>query len=357
MSTVLLISNKVMHYRVSVYNYFYEEFKKNGFDFVVASTELQEQNPHSVQFRLEILGNRFCSYANLVKRIKPSAVIVFLHLKDVFFWPLIHWLKIKKIPAIFWTKGVNLDALESSLSRTLFKYIHGIFDGLLLYSPNETMFIPEKHRQRISIANNALNHYAFPSDENRLDLMQSKLGISFHRIALFAGRMGVGGGRKKVAHAVEVFNRIKENGWGLVIVGSGMPEAVREQMNPKNTCYLGEVYDEGELFISALHRMAHIALLPGHVGLGLNHAFYWGLPVVTEKGNQPPEIRYLQDGVNGYMVPENDIDMLQEKVELLFSNDSLRERMSASAKERIMEVGSIERMFDGFLSAVTRLST
>jgi len=55
-------------------------------------------------------------------------------------------------------------------------------------------------------------------------------------------------------------------------------------------------------------------VVPGHVGLGLNQAFYWGLPAITEKGLQPPEIQYLKPGRNGFMVGENDLAELKEKM-------------------------------------------
>ena len=57
--------------------------------------------------------------------------------------------------------------------------------------------------------------------------------------------------------------------------------------------------------------MADVFAIPGHVGLGLNQAFYFGLPVVTEEGKHPPEIAYLKPGRNGFMVPENDLAALR----------------------------------------------
>ena len=49
---VLLISNRVMHYRVSVYNYFWRRFREHGWEFVVLSNELQRQNHNRCEFEL-----------------------------------------------------------------------------------------------------------------------------------------------------------------------------------------------------------------------------------------------------------------------------------------------------------------
>ena len=43
--------------------------------------------------------------------------------------------------------------------------------------------------------------------------------------------------------------------------------------------------------------MADIFSIPGKVGLGVTQAFYWGLPIVTERVLHSPEIIYVKDGV------------------------------------------------------------
>jgi glycosyltransferase involved in cell wall biosynthesis len=103
--------------------------------------------------------------------------------------------------------------------------------------------------------------------------------------------------------------------------------------------------------------MSDVFCIPGDVGLGLNEAFYWGLPVVTEDGLQPPEIHYLIDGRNGFIVPENDIKELKEKILLLLNNDGMREQFSKHAKEDILREANIEKMFNGFLECVKTIST
>jgi glycosyltransferase involved in cell wall biosynthesis len=103
--------------------------------------------------------------------------------------------------------------------------------------------------------------------------------------------------------------------------------------------------------------MADLFSIPGHVGLGLNQAFYWGLPVVTEDGLQPPEIHYLVDGRNGFIVPNNDLGQLKEKIVYLLKNDDVRKQFSRNAGSDIRENGSVERMFQGFRKCVEMVST
>src|ERR1700722_299397 len=102
---VLLISNRIMHYRVSVYNYFWRHFREHGWDFVVLSNELQQQNQNQRQFEFIERPFNFFTYREEIQRLNPDAVILFLHLKDRILWPLIHWLKFSGIPVALWTKN------------------------------------------------------------------------------------------------------------------------------------------------------------------------------------------------------------------------------------------------------------
>jgi glycosyltransferase involved in cell wall biosynthesis len=169
---------------------------------------------------------------------------------------------------------------------------------------------------------------------------------------LSVGRMDAGGQRKKVGHLIDVFKQIDQPGVGLVIVGSGMNPEALNALNARNTIYLGEVHDPGDIQISKIFKMADLFSLPGHAGLGLNQAFYWGLPVVTEAGRHPPEIHYLLDGRNGYIVPENDVRELRRKILHLLNDDGTREEFSQNARADILTHGSIANMFHGFKACI-----
>ena len=96
---VLLVSNRVMHYRVSVYNYFWKHFRDHGWDFSVLTNELQKQNRNQPLFELIEKPFDFFGYRREIRRVNPDAVILFLHMKDRVQWPLIHWLKLSGIPS------------------------------------------------------------------------------------------------------------------------------------------------------------------------------------------------------------------------------------------------------------------
>lgn len=355
MKKVLLISNRVMHYRVSIYNYFAKRFNEVGWDFIVRSDQLQKQNPHEINFDFREIPFRFSLYKREITQSKPDAVIIFLHLKNCIIWPLLFWLKSQKIPVVFWTKGANLDNPNGIVSRSLYKFTHASFDRLILYSRNEMKYIHSRHHHKVHVANNTLNFEDFPEIKESKEEIKKGLGLHFDKVVLAVGRMNEGGGRKKLDHLIRVFEHVNSSDHGLVVVGAGVNDDLQAVMNRKNIIYLGEIYDPQHIQISRIFKMADVFSLPGHVGLGLNQAFYWGLPVVTEEGSQPPEINYLVHGRNGFIVPNNNLTALKDRIFYLLTNDTERNKFSANAREDILKHGSIQNMFEGFKSCLDSL--
>jgi glycosyltransferase involved in cell wall biosynthesis len=350
--TVLLISNRVPHYRVSVYNYLWRRYRECGWEFKVASDARLRESEQELRFEFHELRFGFNRYRRLVHTLKPAAVILHLHLKTPMFWPLLHWLKLKRIPVISWTKGANLDRPESRLRQCLFNYTHRLSNALLLYSAKQSDCVPCGHRHKIFAANNTVNFEDYPEIKETAEQIKVEFGIPFEKVALFVGTMGVGGERKRVQHLIEIFRNLDRPELGLLLVGSGMSDELKATVNPKNTLLFGAVHDPGNIKISKLFKAADIYVVPGHVGLGINQAFYWGLPVVTEDCQQPPEIQYLKSGRNGFIVPNNDLTALREKMLYLLDNAAVREEFSRNAHEDIRREASIEGMFQSFLKAL-----
>lgn len=352
MKKVLLISNKVFHYRVSNYNYFARRFREEGWEFSVRANEIQKNNPYPPEFDFQKIPFSFSAYRKEIERLKPDVVIVFLHLKDLVIWPLLHWLKFKGIPLVYWNKGINLEVRNPRLRNLPFYYIHSLCDGIVLYSKNEIKDIKPRNQHKVWVASNTINFTDFPEISETSAEIKREFGIPFEKVVLFVGRMRT---VKKVEHLIEAFNQINEPGCGCVIVGDQMDYDLKSLIRGDNIRYLGEIFDPQNIQASKLFKMSDVFVIPGDVGLGMNQAFYWGLPVVTEDGLQPPEIHYLKNGRSGFIVAENDVEALREKTLLLLKDNALRAEFSRNAREDIMRDATIENMFRGFLDCVTAL--
>jgi glycosyltransferase involved in cell wall biosynthesis len=353
---ILLVSNQVMHYRVSVYNYFHARFREYGYEFSVIADSVQKENQKPAAFEMQEIPFDFFAYRKAILAAQPAAVILFLHLKDRITWPLIHWLKLSRIPFAFWTKGGNWDAKDSKLRYEMFNYIHGISDALILYGDPCRDYIKPRFHAKAFVANNTVNFRDFPEITESKAEIKRQYGIPFAKTVIFMGRMDVGRGRKRIDHLIEAFRDLDRDDIGLVMVGSGLSAELKARMNSRNTMYLGEVHDPDDIEISKLCKMADVCAIPGHVGLSLNQAFYWGLPVITEEDNHPPEIFYLKLGRSGFIVPRNDIAALRERIVCLLDNDNLRAEFSRQARQDILNEASIEGMFSGFKDCVDYLT-
>ena len=353
MRRVLLISNKVFHYRVSNYNYFARRFRELGWEFCVRANELERSNPYPLEFDYQEMPFRFGDYRREIERLNPDVVLLFLHLKNTIIWPLLHWLKLRGTPVVYWNKGVNLEVRHPWLRNQPFYYVHALADAIVLYSQHEVKDIRPRNRHKVFVANNTVNFDAFPAVEASKEDLKREFGIPFRKVVLFVGRMR---SVKKVEHLIAAFNEINDPDCGCVIVGDPMQYNLPSLIRGKNVMHLGEVHDPEGLKISKLFKLSDLFVIPGDVGLGMNQAFYWGLPVVTEAGLQPPEIHYLTEGRSGFVVPENDLAALKEKMLLLLRDDALRAQFSANAREDILRDASIERMFSGFKDCVTALT-
>jgi len=350
---VLLISNKVFHYRVSNYNYFARRFREEGWQLFVRANEIQKNNPYPPEFDFQQIPFSFSAYRREIERLKPDVVILFLHLKNLMIWPLLHWLKLKGIPVVYWNKGINLEVRNPRLRNLPFYYIHSLCDGIVLYSQHEIKDIKPKNQHKVWVANNTVNFTDFPEVHETPAEIKAEFGIPFKKVVLFVGRMRT---VKKVEHLIEVFNGIDEPGCGCIIVGDQMDYDLKAMIKRDNIRYLGELFDPKNIQVSKLFKIADLFVIPGDVGLGMNQAFYWGVPVVTEDGLQPPEIHYLKQGRSGFVVPENDVAALREKVLLLLKDEALRAEFSRHAREDILREASIETMFQGFWQCVSTLT-
>lgn len=342
---VLLVSNKMFHYRVANYNYFTRRLRELGWEFIVRTSEIEANNPIPIEFDCQEVPFGFFNYKREIERIQPDVVIFFIHLKDRMIWPLMHWLKLRGLPFVYWNKGVNLEVANPWFRNQFFYYIHNLSSALILYSKHNLKDIQPKNRSKVFIAHNTVNFTSFPEVKESKEELKRTFGIPFKKVVLFVGRMR---SVKKVEHLIETFNSLNEPDAGCVIVGDPMEYDIPSLIKGANIKFLGEVHDPENRKISQLFKLADVFCIPGDVGLGLNQAFYWGLPVVTEEGRQPPEIHNLVNGRNGFMVPENDVAALKDKLLLLLRDDALRAEFSQNASEDIRREASIETMFQGF---------
>ena len=346
---VLLINQeKVPHYRVAVYNRLSEYLKNENFALTVASGGIQDGSTHPVEFDLRAAPLSFLRLAKLILEIKPDILIFWVGLKFPYLYPILFLAKILGKQTIHWGHGSDL-LRPKGLGLTVRTFAYNIdfhmASAIILYADHLKKNVKPQFQNKIFIANNTLAFDYVPNAQFDKANCLSRYKITTAKNIVCCGRMQR---RKRIENLVAAFQLLDRRDVGLILAGPDT-EGVLQDVRGENIHILGPIYGDE---ILDLLSACDVFCLPGAVGLSIVDAFYCGLPIVTEEGDGSPEIMYLKDGVNGFVVPRNDIQQLKQKLELLLDNDAFRKQFSIAARGEIMTNGHIDKMCQGFADAL-----
>ncbi len=142
----------------------------------------------------------------------------------------------------------------------------------------------------------------------------------------------------------------------LLVIGDGADlAAYREQAaGLSNVHFLGEVLDEAEL--ATYFAVSDIVMIPGAVGLAVNHAFAYGLPILTSV-NAPhgPEMELALEGRNALLMPDQRSETFAEAIRRLAENDDELAALKAAADAT--PIPTADGMADAIADLVRRVSS
>lgn len=344
MKKILLVSNKVMHYRSRIYNRFYDLFLEYGYEFHVMSNEFQPVDCE-IRYKQHLRSLNYRSAIQLVRELNPSVCITFLGLSEKVIFRFAGWCRLHSVPVIYWGHGMNLRHTSSLMWRGVAYVLHTLFNALIVYSPAQISLINPLCRKRTFVAQNALDF----SDVNRAAMrspeeVKAFYGIKEQQLVLFIARIIP---RKRIDILFRLFQN--EPDVALVVVGGGAsPEQQKLMQETPNFYYLGEKYGTD---VDEIYQLKGVFCTPGQTGLALNQAMYWGKPVlVIVSPSHGPELCNLHYGENGFI--EKTEEALKERIMQLLTDDALYQRFSDAARQTYEKEMSVERMFEGFIQAV-----
>ena len=342
MKKILLISNYVFHYRQKNYNYFAERFAQDGYEFHVLANEFQDAG-YSFRFQAHTLPFSVKGYTDKIREIAPDMVILFLHLKDKIEIPVMYWCLLHKIPVIFWNKGASDTDPNNPIKNAVYHHIHNRCSAIITYTPDMIANFQEKNRKKVFVAYNTVDCHDIDRTAYDPEALRKKYGIRENKVVLYISRM-------KKSKRIEVLLDALANQPDIAVVamGGGMTPEIQAHFDAApNLYYLGQKYGEEGKEVWA---MGNVFSIPVSVGLGVNEAIFWGMPVVTMEGFQPPEIYYLKEGKTGF-ITKNETEYREKLLALLNDEQELKRMKRECEKEYEAEV-SISRMYQGFLDAV-----
>jgi glycosyltransferase involved in cell wall biosynthesis len=273
-------------------------------------------------------------------------------------------------PVLLWGFGRNLDTFKHGRSALGRAFGHGVHFAQICMLRLATDFLAYTQSgathairaglaaDRVSVLNNTIDISGEIAAHARAQLLdrselRRELGLSPGSIVLlFVGRLIA---PKRADALLEAVLELRRRGCPnieVLVVGSGPEEArLRAIAQGQAWCkLLGEHRDLDPL--SRMFRASDAVVIPGYVGLAVNHALAHGLPVITCQSDiHSPEIEYIEDGSNGLILPS--LQDLGSGLLRFASSSELRARLRAGAlhsRERL----DLQRMVDAFDAAVGR---
>lgn len=200
--------------------------------------------------------------------------------------------------------------------------------------------------------------FAALPDERALQNLRKSLDLNpEHQIVLWVGYPV---GFKRVPLLFKVFRRIaaKLPNARLVLIGdmSKSPDDLRaltrdEGISDKVTMYGPVTHDDLPLYYALGEVYAHTSSYEG-VPRVLFEASAAGLAIVAFDVVGVNEV--IEDGVNGYLAPDLDIDGMAGRIIYLLQNPAMAQQMGAEAQRRALENYNFERYVESWVGVMEK---
>ena len=243
-------------------------------------------------------------------------------------------------PVIWWGQGLG----RRSLGRRIRAVLAVAGDGIILYAPSarEEMVEAGVSPHRVSVATNTI-WVNKPRDTSAAPKNQF----------IFVGRLQA---RKRVGELIRAFARVhRSSPYNLLIVGGGeqrdeLIDLAKSQGVDTKVRFTGPIHDES--ILSELFRQSVAYVSPGAVGLGVLHAFAYGVPVITARSQgHGPEVEWIVDGETGLFTDGTIRDLSTSLLRLSDDREWARQ-LGRRAFELYQRNATPEHMLQGFENAV-----
>lgn len=341
MKVVVLLEYGIPHYREFIFDY----LNKICDDFLVVHTGEDFSNGEysfkTVRCKVTKLGiSRLGYHHDIVKYVREYDVII----GSFNLWRPMCWLPalLSDKKCILW--GQAFGRRDNFFLRAIRRWAGRRADSVLVYTQRGKAY----YKYKLGI-------------EDKVHVTQNTLYIPNHaytncerRYFLYVGRLQR---RKYLTEMFEVMADIKKRegmqGEVFRIVGNGdildeLKQRAKSLGVAEHVNFVGAVYDDNELREHFSGALGYVS--PAHVGLGVVHAFSYGIPVITHRTeNHAPEFDYCNP-VNSYLC--NGREELKEVVEKLLKDGSESYKKGRAAYERYDKQLRAEHTQEVFRKAV-----
>jgi len=369
---ILFVTNFCPHHRIETFEIMSQKLNVE-FIFFSEGKEKYWQSEHGVKkgnFRNRYLSGFYIGNT----RITPFLPILLLFKKydtiikcinGKFALPITFLIaKIRKKPFILWT-GVWM-RIDTNLHKIIFpftKFIYKYSSAIVVYGNHVKNYLISEgiESNKIIIAHHAVNNSDFNMElsEEVKSEFRKKLKIEENKkIILFLGRLEI---EKGLNFLIDAFYELKREDTVLLIAGTGseienLKKKVSNYQIDERVIFAGYISNKEAVNYYAI---AYVYVLPSITtktvketwGLVINEAFNQKLPVIVSESVGAAAGNFVEDGVNGFIVPERNSIALKEALAKLLNNAELRNQMGNNALEKVSKWDN-HYMVQGFINAV-----
>lgn len=361
MVKAVIIQRVVPHYRVPVFE---ELYRRLGWRVACADAgpslglNLAHPDDHEWLIPFNFIRSSHVAYAarvplaDIMSQTRPEALVAEFSIRMSSTWRLA--LAGCAVAFAFWSQGWNRERGFTSpadyLVQNLRLAIMRRADAQIVYSEECAQFVTDRlgDKMPVFVARNTLAMDKFQGRD--IDAGPRDLACP-HIICV--GRLTA---NKHVPLVVEAFRRIRDAfpGARMTVVGDGPDRPAVEAAAA--LCHgavtlAGEIYDDDVL--AQLFQSASLSVIGGSVGLSVNHALAYGVPVMIfddrYRHRHHPEHAYVIDGVSGYRVPGASVEDLASALRNALAAPGPRAKLAATLCDYADRELSLERMVQGFV--------
>lgn len=374
MKEIVIIQRIFPEYRKPIFDAIHREVDFTLLHSKNTSGIKQTSAPYSIQIKQWQYGKGdtrlFFRVFGFIRRNKPKIIIHELAVGILSLPLVVLARKIFGYKFILWGHTYNRKKgfdPQKSLSDKYRLWLQKKADAIITYSMGEKEEL---------VKNNINGNKIFPGlntlDTNKFlpirdsfrkigkENIKQKLGFTHQFNLIFIGRLYED---KWPQVAIEVLDLLFKKNFlsvGLHFVGSGtMEKSLVDYANKNglqhNVFFHKEIFDEyksGELLFAS-----DIMIMPGCVGLSVNHAFCFDCPVITFESNNNipahgPEIEYIIHGKTGFIAKNRSVEEMAGIIYNYLSDAPLQDEVKINIRNMIEKTCPIEKLTGAFVDAI-----
>lgn len=338
----------------------------------------QVDSPYSVQIKKWQYGkgetHLFLMVFGYIKRNKPQIIIHELAVGILSLLLVMLRRKIRGYKFVLWGHTYNRKIgfnPKKNLSDKYRLWLQKKADAIITYSNSEKEELINCgiDRNKIFPALNTVatdkylpirNNFEKIGEEN----IKQNLGFTQKFNLIFIGRLYEDKWPQSAIEVLGVLLKKHSLSVALHFVGSGVMEKSLLEYSKKNglhnnVFFHGNIYDEyksGELLFAS-----DMMIMPGCVGLSVNHAFCFDCPVITFETNNHipahgPEIEYIVHGKTGFIVEHKSIENMAGTIYTYLNDELLQKEFKIHIRNMIENICPIEKLTGEFINAINYVS-